>query len=181
MDVIRAMRKSKMRNYIVPGLSSSLLTNGVVRLFEASREQHHDITPHSHRFDFACLVLRGHVVNRLWRQEPSNTCDLYIASQLIYHGEPGLYEMSVGDSAKRYRYSDYTHKKGEWYSMLHTEIHSITFSSDAIVLFFEGPMRTDKTTILEPADAGTHARIPTFAVQPWMFQPEPPSDTGASQ
>jgi hypothetical protein len=166
------MRKSMLGNYIIPGLTSSLLTNGVVRLFEASREQHSDITPHSHRFNFTCLVLRGHVVNRLWTLGASKEHDWYAPSKLEYSGAPGSYKIVHAHDAKRWRYDEVTYNKGEWYSMVADQIHSIMFSPDAIVLFFEGPQITDTTTILEPVV--DRCRVSTFAVQPWMFSPVEP-------
>lgn len=173
-SVLRAMRNSLLKNYIVPGLSSALIGgngNGSVRLFEASREQHNDITPHGHRFDFACLVLRGSVINRIWT--PSRTPrsdDYYAASTLVYGGEPGQYTQMPPTTPAAWSYQDTAFVEGEWYWMTHDQVHSISFSRDAIVLFFEGPTVADKTLILEPWVAGSH--IPTFKVEPWMFQKE---------
>lgn len=60
---------------------------------------------------------------------------------------------------------------GDFYSMKASEIHSITFSRDALVLFFEGPEKATETLILEPFVDGQ--TVPTFQVQPWMYAPTP--------
>lgn len=169
LNLIRSMRRSGLQNYIVPGLLSSLVggaETGAVRLFEASREQHTDITPHSHRFDFACLVLRGSVVNRLWCQGDEG--ELYVASTLIYGGEPGSYRQKPETESTYWGHRDYRYAVGEWYSMKAEEIHSIKFSADAMVLFFEGPQQANTTRILEPSVDGH--RVQTFMVAPWMFE-----------
>ena len=164
INVIRSMRRSTLLNYIVPGLSSSLLTDGVVRLFEASREQHGDIVPHSHRFDFTCLVLRGRVTNRIWKPDAKGEC--YQSSTLAYNGAPGDYAIER-DEVGAWSYRDNFFTAGEWYTMEADQIHSITFSADATVLFFEGPTIRPGTTILEPVVAGR--RVDTFKVEDWMF------------
>ena len=60
------------------------------------------------------------------------------------------------------------HEAGSWYGMKHDEIHSIGFSNDAVVLFFEGPPVAEGTVILEPYVNGQH--LQTMATKPWMFQ-----------
>jgi hypothetical protein len=52
--------------------------------------------------------------------------------------------------------------------MRYNEIHSIKFSKDAIVLFFEGPTVTDSSFVLEPVVEGEY--IPTMTTEPWMFR-----------
>ena len=166
INLIRSMRRSTLTNYIVPGLTSSLLTDGVVRLFEASREQHNDIVPHSHRFNFACFVMRGRVINRIWKLDGKG--DTYQSSTLTYNGGPGKYGIARGECAG-WGHQDSQYNEGQWYTMTADQIHSITFSPDAIVLFFEGPMISAVTTIIEPVVAGE--RVDTFKVEPWMFKP----------
>lgn len=171
-SVICSMLRNPLRNYVVPGLTSSLLGgdgHGTVRLFEASREQYSDIVPHSHRFDFTCLVLEGYVVNRVWLPTSSTQADLYEAATLLYGGEPGKYRMkphALGRS--RWHYQDIRYNAGNWYTMDADEIHSITFSRNAVVLFFEGPTRVDSTTIIQPVVDGEVVK--TFKVEDWMFQ-----------
>jgi len=53
------------------------------------------------------------------------------------------------------------------YSMRHDEIHSIVFGRGSQVLFFEGPEKTDKSTILEPVVKGLV--IPTYENRDYMF------------
>lgn len=166
-NAINDMKRSPLRNYIVPGLTSSLLggeDKGVVRMFEMSREQLSDITPHSHRFDFECLVLEGTVINRVWA--PNDKGDVYQRSQLKYKGEPGKYDLERADY-DRYAYTAKVYGKGDWYGMHAEQMHSITFSVGAKVLFFEGPPVVASTYILEPFVDGVI--VPTFEVKPWMF------------
>ena len=58
--------------------------------------------------------------------------------------------------------------EGDVYGMLADEIHSIKFSRNAVVLFFEGPAMREGTHILEPVVDGD--RLPTFRCEPWMFK-----------
>lgn len=165
---LQTMRRSPLANYIVPGLVSSLLGGegmGTVRLFEATREQLSDIVPHSHRFAFACQVVRGVVTNRIWSKAGDG--DLFQQSTLAYGGEPGKYDACVGP-VERWSYADTEYAAGDWYGMTADEVHSIKFSKDAVVLFFEGPQESDSTIILEPVV--NKKRIPTFKVEPWMFE-----------
>lgn len=171
MDRMRELMSSRLQNYIVPGMVSSLIAaapngeNGRVRIFENSREQLMPIVPHSHRFSFQCLVLQGHVINMLWH--PDENGEYYTQSVLHYEGEVGKYTKSepvVGC----WSYTEDFYKTGDWYSMAAQDIHSIEFSKDAIVLFFEGVSFVNSTLILEPNVEGE--TIPTMAVQPWMFK-----------
>lgn len=173
LSILWSMANNTLDNYILPGLSSHLVgggTYGKVRLFEASRRQQAGITPHSHRFDFTCFVLQGSVVNTLWT--PDAQGDEFFMSYLEYQGEAGTYQKQEcipgvdkpGDywSGNSSRYS-----KDQWYSMSSEEIHSIEFSHDALVLFFEGPEKSKITRVLEPIVASVV--IPTLKVEPWMF------------
>lgn len=170
LKVLLSMRRSGLQNYIVPGLLSSLVggaEHGTVRLFEASREQLADITPHSHRFDFTCLVLQGTVANRIWRENEKG--EPFVVSKLTYGGAPGTYTQQAAMTWTRWEYQQLRYSVGDWYSMTAEEIHSIAFSADAVVLFFEGPQRSNTTRIIEPVVGGQH--LTTFKVEPWMFAP----------
>jgi hypothetical protein len=163
-----------LRNYIVPGLTSYLLATGTdgskVRVFRATIEQQQAVTPHSHRFDFRCLVLRGRVVNRLWsRARGDEAGDTYLRSRLIYGGAPGAYELVRDAEPLRWTYYDIEYCAGDEYAMHADEIHSIQFSRDAVVLFREGAPVSAESVIIEPWCEG--AVVPTFRVEPWMFQP----------
>jgi hypothetical protein len=168
IKMLLAMRHSPLRNYIVPGLTSWLIgspsENGCVRMFQCEREQMEFITPHSHRFDFQCLVLAGNVENRIWSRE-TYAGDWYTSSTLVCEG-PGKYK-TVGGTIGRWSSTARIFNTGDCYSMTHREVHSIKFSKDACVLFFEGPLADDSSTILEPHVDGI--TIPTFKTESWMF------------
>lgn len=163
--LIKKMSTNTVDNYVIPGLSSSLLENGKVRLFECTRHHREQIVPHSHRFDFYCLVLEGEVMNHMWREDEGG--DEFHVSTIRYKGGIGKHDTV---NARLAKYKMHTNRYGpsEWYGMTHEAIHSITFSKGAKVLFFEGPQVTDKSVVLEPYV--NEERIPTFKVESWMFK-----------
>lgn len=173
INMLMAMRTNTIENYIVPGLSSSLIGgksgHGCVRLFESSRDQQEHVTPHSHRFDFQCLVLRGYVENTIWTQMSGNydNGDEFQISRLIYKNKVGEYHINKA-ATQFFRGKTNTHNEGATYSMKAEEIHSIKFSRGAKVLFFEGPQLSNSTVIIEPVVDGVC--IPTFEVKEWMFR-----------
>jgi WD40 repeat protein len=165
---------SPLKNYIIPGLTSSLITapseDGCIRLFESSREHQEQLTPHSHRFDFKCYVVKGWVTNIIWNKEwIAGNGDRFVSSTLTYQGAAGKYKTSVGEPVF-YSPSKETYQAGDWYSMRRHQIHSIQFSRNAQVLFFEGKTETDESVILEPEVDGTVIR--TFKTEKWMFKSE---------
>jgi hypothetical protein len=176
-DHLDRMTYDPIGNYIVPGLWSSLVAEGhhssqKVRLFTNSRTQDQHITPHSHRFDLACMVLHGSVENTIYEPYPeewggTKYGDRFMASKLTYSGVPGKYKQEQIE-AELYGHRTNTYVAGQWYYMTHEQIHSIKFSKDAMVLVFEGDSKTDTTTILEPFVNGKV--IPTFKVEDWMFK-----------
>lgn len=167
-----AMAHSPVKNYAVPGLTSSLIGNpspaGTMRLFQCDREHQEPITPHSHRFDFQCWVLAGRVRNRIWkRSEFGGAGDLFMSTYLKYEGEIGAYTKKSG-SVDRWSYEDAFHQTGQCYGMTSDEVHSIYFSRGAIVLFFEGATKENTSLVIEPwVD---NEVVPTFKVEPWMFK-----------
>ena len=167
------MAHSPVRNYVVPGLTSSLIgmpsPAGTMRLFECERDHQETITPHSHRFDFQCWVLRGEVRNRIWRSNFTKygDGDLYEATLLHYEGEIGAYRMEPGE-VNRWQYTDTVYAEGQCYAMRSAEVHSIHFSRGARVLFFEGPKVADSSMIIQPFCGGEV--VPTMEVKPWMFK-----------
>ncbi len=167
IDHILSMRQSMVRNYGLPAVDSSLISNGIVRLFESHREQQEAITPHSHKFNFSCLVLQGRVTNRIWTQCKKG--DDFAVSKMHYLGDIGKYDQQYICDEK-YSFTDSYYNEGDWYSMDHHEIHSIYFSAGCKVLFFEGEKITNDTIILEPSYRGKP--IKTFEVKPWMFERE---------
>lgn len=167
------MSMSKISNYVIPGLESYLLSKseagGCVRLFVSTREHQESIVPHSHRFDFQCVVLGGEVTNIIWTRcfdRPSSS-DEFVVTSHKYMGTPGLYEQQESLTGWFTR-SAVTYVAGANYRMRHDQIHSIRFSRGTAVLFFEGPPVTDSNVVLEPLVDGV--RIPTGATQPWMFK-----------
>ncbi|QFZ84558.1 hypothetical protein GFK26_18185 [Variovorax paradoxus] len=170
LEFIRSMARQPVRNYIAPGLSSYIIgaphEGGCVRLFESEREQQFAITPHSHRFDFHCLVLQGRVTNRLWRK--STAGDDFVETKLIFDSL-GKYKRGATEAVRRVSH-DTVYSAGQGYAMKAEEVHSIYFGRDTSVLFFEGPNVLNTSVILEPwVD---EKAIETFRVEPWMFQKE---------
>jgi hypothetical protein len=166
LAAIAELSHSTLRNYILPGLDSSLLGT-TTRIFTNTRESSGMITPHSHRFDFQCLVMRGSVVNAIYEADESG--DAWMMSSLRYLGEPGAYE-KLQDGHGPFSVRKATYEAGEWYGMQHDEIHSISFSRDAVVLFIEGAQVTDTSVYLEPFVRGEV--IPTMTTESWMFAKE---------
>jgi hypothetical protein len=173
------MGYDSLHNYIVPGLVSTLIgedrhASAKIRIFRNTRTQDEFITPHSHRFDLACMVLQGSVENTIFMPVPypNVTSDIYSdeyqVSRLIYEGSPGKYDKADAVVQRFGRFVN-TYKAGQWYFLKFDEIHSIKFSKDAIVLIFEGDSKTDTTTVLEPHVNSKTIR--TFKVEDWMFQP----------
>lgn len=167
--IVDQMKSNRVRNYVLAGLDSYLLTNGNVRLFTCSRDTQDQITPHSHRFDFVCIVLKGWVVNRVWREVPATIGDFFELSTLTYKDEIGSHDLRP-DGRSWYVYEDTQYKKGDMYAMTADQIHSIQFSRDAMVLFFEGPSVTNESVIIEPVVNGE--KIPTYENRDYMFVKE---------
>jgi len=170
LPFVQKMKHSPVRNYGgIPGLTSWLLgaagPYGLVRLMECSRDHQEPIVPHSHRFDFHCVVLDGQVRNLIWERDCLG--DEFQETELHYSGEPGEYLQEAGDTAKwSRRVSSYT--AGDEYFMTANQVHSIFFSRETSVLFFEAPATSDVSIILQPVVDGVV--VPTFKVEDWMFQ-----------
>lgn len=181
--MIEAIRKalndmvhSPVRHYATAGLTSWLVggDRGKVRLFRSDRSTRHWITPHSHRFNFTCLVLRGSVENIVFRKGFEG--DAYCVSTLRPKaGGMGGYELERGSGWTKMVETSQKFATGETYSMRAEEIHSIRFSSDAEVLFFEGPEVLTSSQLLEPWSDGKV--VPTFECAPWMFEREKAAST----
>lgn len=172
IEMLIQMAHSPLHNYVLPGMTSYLMgepNNGTVRLFVNSRTQFEHITPHSHRFDFQCQVLRGEVINIVFTEKGDGKGDRYLSTKIIYGGEPGHY-VRQKDGVENWVSCRHRYGQGDWYSMRHDEVHSIVFSPDAVVLFFEGPQVSDSSIILEPWVNGE--AVPTFKTEPWMFKRE---------
>lgn len=178
LSAVESMANSALHEYVVPGLSSWLVGgkgHGNVRLLSSERDTRECVTPHSHRFDFTCIVLAGWVENILFEQctpdaDGANEWAPAIMVPSIKGKGLGDYMVQRRDETVFYREHAMRYTEGESYSMQAAEIHSIQFSKGARVLFFEGPEVADNSVILEPVSHGK--RVRTFQVQSWMFQPE---------
>ncbi|MCY1166567.1 hypothetical protein D9M73_65090 [compost metagenome] len=172
--MLRGMCHSPVRNYVIPGLTSYLIgqpsETGTLRFFHNARDHQEAITPHSHRFDFQCLVLKGEVQNRVWTRLPIESMqrgDSYMVSELRYRNGIGKYRKTE-QGHSRWAYADSHYGAGDWYSMSADQVHSINFGAGTEVLFFEGPTVSDWSVVLEPYVDGE--TIPTMKVEPWMFR-----------
>lgn len=180
-DMVRTMRHNRLKNYIAPGLHSSLVGGvgnfGKVRVFEAERYTRDLITPHSHRFPFTCLVLSGEVENTIYEPLLSNhrdsTAEKWIRSKVTQVcGPEGVREFTHvrEEVPKPFRRAKTTYPQGSTYTMTHDQIHSIVFHANTKALFFEGPEVQDWDWMLEPYVDGK--LVPTFETRPWMFERE---------
>lgn len=173
-EQIKEMAHSVCRNYAVPGLNSQLIGGngfGQVRLFTCERDHLEPIVPHSHRYDFQCLVLAGSVTNLTWRRGVSTEDGDFFAKSEIVMRSMGKYsrvESPTGPDVARWRYTKLRYESGQVYSMKADDIHSIFFSRGAAVLFFEGPQIRKKSFVLEPWVNGEI--VPLLETKPWMFQ-----------
>lgn len=182
VDIVKGMLDdtTQIRNYIVPGISSTLLSKDAkIRVFTSTRDQQEFVTPHSHTFDLLCFVLKGHIINTLW-----TVCRAYYPEDEDYpYGDPyecvtmskeggglGSYENDSDEkNVKKFIYDNESKEyvEGESYFMKHDEIHSIRFGRGSMVLIVEGPQKTDTFDILQPICHGK--TVPTFKVEDWMF------------
>ena len=172
ISFIEGMKHSPAHNYVIPGLTSWLIgaphpVHGCVRLFTMSRLHEEPIIPHSHRFDFRCLVMRGAVTNNVWL--PDEKGDEFEVSDVTYEGELGKHQRNV-IGRKRFGRNSSTYRAGAEYTMKAEEFHSIYFDRGSSVLFFEGPNRLALSQVLEPVVMGE--TIPLFRTEDWMFKRE---------
>ncbi len=165
-NMLQEMKQGKVSNYVIAGLDSHLISKGNVRMFENSRNHQDQITPHSHRFNFACLVIEGSVINREWFETSEDEGDFFESTTLSYCGKIGSHSKSREGRAF-YGFFDTKYKAGECYAMSAQQIHSIQFSKGAKVLFLEGPQVFDTSIIIEPVVNGIV--IPTYENKGYMF------------
>lgn len=175
LKAIEPMLTSRLRNYIVPGLTSELVGDGdrcgKVRLFTATRAATDFITPHSHRFHFTALVLAGLVKNTLFQGDGASAASEEWCASTITRvcGANGIEKFEHNRSADPVPWVRETaaYGPGQAYRMMDYEIHSVQFARGTKVLLFEGPPTTTRSVMLEPWCDG--AVVPTFKVEPWMF------------
>lgn len=170
------MASNPISNYVIPGLTSSLIGDGEghgkVRLFSQSRMHEEPICPHSHRFSFMSIVLQGTVKQHMWYAANATNpeADLYSFDKLVKDmSEPfGKYNRHKDVRQRYMQRVTKEYKQGDAYYMSYLDIHSIEFSKNAEVLFLEGPEVYNESIIMQPIIDGEI--IPTFKVEPWMFQ-----------
>lgn len=160
----------RLENYILPGMVSTMLATpargGIVRLFEMTREQEYEVTPHDHRYNFQCCVLAGTVENRRYRTQ-STEYDQY-AGYVSLPYDPATH--SLDESCPTYMHGQFTDEhfsEGDWYAMSKDEFHSIRFSKGAKVLFIEGPEQKKQSSCLVPYINGRICN--TFIWRDWMM------------
>lgn len=175
LQMVQRMAHNPIRNYVTPGLTSALVGGaefGKVRLFSCDRDTRDWVTPHSHRFDFTCLVLDGTVLNMLYTScARSDTSNRFAVGTLkAPEGGLGDYAYEPGTTYEWFEERRELYRVGDTYSMTSDQIHSIEFNRQARVLFFEGPEVTRESKVLEPWSDG--ARVPTFETRSWMFERE---------
>ena len=177
-QVINSLRSNVIHNYIAPGLDSYLLgvSGGKIRMFEMTREQEFFISPHNHRFDFACLVLQGMVRHYTYHPRFSDLDEDILGDEneeyqiSTYYpprnGKP--FDVKIVDTGYFSRTTT-TYVSGDWYHLFRDKYHSIEFSMGARVLFFEGADQAETSNFLEPIINGKV--IPTFTLPDWMYNP----------
>jgi len=181
LNTLMCMSGEEIHNYILPGLTSRKIATGedggMVRMFEMTAQQQGTITPHSHRFDLTCCVLHGEVLHQRYKDitAPGDTSEYqyagsWVPTWLKYDGAPGHYSEPERRPRGEYCVKTESFVQGDWYQLKYNEIHSVAFARTTKLLLFEGPPQTDVTTLIEPYVNGE--RIPTFRVEPWMFQTE---------
>jgi hypothetical protein len=180
--VISSMRSSAVKNYIIPGLNSYLLDLGKVRMFESTREYAGTLTPHSHRFDFACHMLSGEVCNRVYTAvspfgDSGKKLDgdtftirtMELSDKISSMNRAfGGYDRVIPDETANYTSVETVYRTGDWYSMKANEIHSIAFNKDTKVIFFEGPEVTSYNKVLLPRINGETLET-MDCDKPWMY------------
>jgi hypothetical protein len=177
-------RHSPVHDYVIPGLTSWMISSvgadpysPKVRMFEMLREQLGDLTPHSHRYDFTCLVLQGEVENFIWHPDGKagdTNSQLMCWQNMAWDGDIGALRAMPGDGNRGlgyYRVERKTYKAGEEYSMSNEGLHHIRFGMGSRVLFFEGASRGADTRILEPVSAIDSRNALLAPLGPMVVQP----------
>lgn len=179
LSQLREMTHNRLENYIVPGMESVLIGgegHGLVRAFSIDREARDWVTPHSHRFNFAALVLAGKVHNTLFTKATSGykADDWCLSAIDQVCGANGIREYihTRETEGGPWHQDTKTYYPGETYSMGYNEIHSIRFERHTSVLIFEGPQIVSSSVMLEPWVNGKC--VPTFRTEPWMFEKATP-------
>ena len=169
LSILKEMRHSPIRNYVVPGVTSWLIghphKNGCTRMFTCDRDHFEPVIPHSHRFNMLSVVLKGEVMNLTWNIESSE--DLYAKVTQKYWGNPGEYSFE-GSDTNRWVPKSAHYAAWESYYIPHKQIHSIFFSKNSEVLVFEDPELSETSSILLPVV--DDEIVNTFKIESWMFK-----------
>lgn len=162
--------KTAITNYGVPGMTSRLLDQGVLRVLTASTRQQFFVTPHSHRYDLLCLVLEGEVENILYEETGDGTGEEYGVMRCTYEGKKEAFKKEIG-SVRKGTFVTYSniYCEGDCYFMKANEIHTVVFEANTTVLVMEGVTRRNTTQVLLPVGADGKP-IDTLQTQPWMYQ-----------
>jgi hypothetical protein len=171
-DRLILIGKNPIKNYIIPGLESRVIEefeDGLIRIFIATRSQNQFITPHSHRYNLTCKVMRGGVINKIWVKTDDPSCDTFTMCKAKYGGEPGNYGDVQELSVDRWTSKEDYYGRGKTYYMHKNQVHSIEFIKDTVLLLNEAERDNSVPSVyLEPNIDGQ--TINTFNVQPWMFE-----------
>lgn len=164
-------RGRALRNYVVPGLTSTLLASteggGKLRLFEMDREQEHYVVPHDHRYDFTAFVLAGMAEQIAYDvHHVSTPGEARWAAFQYLHRDGRLAGRSWGYFAGTIRRATYL--RGDSYRMGAKEWHSIRFGAGSRVLMVEGAGSGGYSSVLLPMVNGR--LCDTFLVRDWMME-----------
>ena len=176
-NLLRDMGHSRVKNYIVPDVTSMLVgsddgSQGRVRIFDSRRDQDMLVTPHSHRFDLWSYVVEGSVENTIYAQaRVGETGDMYKKVYQKFGGEIGEFEVSSEMPKQRYNKFVNTYNRGDSYFMEYDQIHTIKFSRDTVLLIIEGKPKSSNNAVLFPV-TNDDTVINTLTTEEWMFRRE---------
>jgi len=179
LQMFKELESDVLRNYVIPGLKSSLFEDMTVRMFEQEIVQLREISPHNHRFNFASLVLSGTVHNTIWEEvnneEAQETDPKYVhemsMSELTYLDNPGDYSKALLYGLTYWKTKTYEYQTGDWYFMTTQDYHTITFDKGTKVMVFQSPDISRQSYILEPVLPNGDT-VPLSTIDRWMFQKE---------
>lgn len=171
-EILDSLKHSKITNYVIPGLESYIISNDkengtMVRMFEMTREQSAMCVPHTHRYNFYCVVLEGRVYNTVWCDHDTEG-DLFEIVKLRRGKAFGEYKIDDRPREGRFVPRECRYLKGESYSMDAHQVHSIRFDKGTKVLFMESKDVLDYSYALLPIVDGEV--VDNLSTQPWMFR-----------
>jgi len=183
-EILNLANGKEIGNYVLPGLTSKLIYEGSnyrLRLFINGRSPFNNtIVPHSHRFNIKCKVIKGWACNKIF-EVPENeyqvkNSDEWMVCEQKYNGDIGQYDFkektvkSFYGNSNVYSASLNPEEDGSSiYQMQHTDIHSIQFGKNSIILFEESFVDTQVSEVLLPWVEG-ETLYPKEFVEDWMFK-----------